>query len=478
MDLSWKLTTNTNDQNTLFTGSEYVYDIDLFVCSCGHIEHIIRNKTDVVEYTCIECENKNFYSVNEALYSIDFFLGNIKNIDKFLTLEIEENGDYISSVCYFNMPYSYDFISEKIKYKRLDVYKLSVGNDGRIFKKYLNKPSYVLSTKITRSLYPYIIERRDLNKFELLVERTLNNINNEFRENFYLRDFELLSWKSPKLRCQSVLDSLDYILHNRKEKSVKKALYTSYEYLMKNEKYYSPIYNYIFCKHIKDPNILTKLITLQLNNPIEVYDDSYNLKADDESFEIFILFLKKFYSEKQILNILNSEDRYNYYLTDTINEVVFYIENNLDTFNKTKSNIKSVHDGILKANQKLRYRHVFDVTFKYSKKIIQRCIENDGYKVYLPENGEELYIFAEELSNCMAGYSDDIYRSVTTIYIFFKNNKVKFAVEVSNDTLIQASTKYNGILESEDRKALKNWMGEFNIKGNEQYRSIYDVYES
>ncbi len=41
MQLSWKLTLNSNEQKTLLNAIGFVYDIDLFLCSSGHFEVII-----------------------------------------------------------------------------------------------------------------------------------------------------------------------------------------------------------------------------------------------------------------------------------------------------------------------------------------------------------------------------------------------------------------------------------------------------
>lgn len=56
----------------------------------------------------------------------------------------------------------------------------------------------------------------------------------------------------------------------------------------------------------------------------------------------------------------------------------------------------------------------------------------------------------------MAGYAQSIKNNLTTIYIFYKNDEIQFATEVCENTLIQASTKYNGLLDIEDQSSLNN----------------------
>ena len=68
MELSWKLTSNTDEQNTLFKDSGSVYDIDVFLCSCGHYEFITRNKFDEIEYfNGIVTENERLKTLKKEI---------------------------------------------------------------------------------------------------------------------------------------------------------------------------------------------------------------------------------------------------------------------------------------------------------------------------------------------------------------------------------------------------------------------------
>lgn len=471
MELSWKITSNTNDQDTLFKGSEYVYNIDLFLCSCGHFEFITRNKIDVVKYSCRECGNNDFYDANEALRSINFFLSNIKNIKDFLTMSIEKTNKKISVVCYFSLPYQFNFLREIIKQKKLYIYKLSISNEGEISKEYLNAPSLELSQEMTMKLYPYIIENRKLAQLDLLSKKTFGKINNEFRVNFNLVDFELLTWDNNEFGERHLSGALEHILNKRREKSVKKALYKSYTDIMKSKNSFNPIYSFVFTKLIKDPNILSRLLDLKLQNSLEIYVDEDNNKKLDSEFQGFILFLKKHYSETNIYNILKDKRNTGDYLIDTIQEVLFYEENNLDTFIKSKSNIKSIHNRLVQTNSKQRYKELYEMKFQYTKEVKQKCIKIDNYNVTLPQNGKELYKYAEQLQNCMAGYAQNIKDNWTSIYIFYKNDEIQFAAEICENTLIQASAHFNELLDDEDQLVLQTWLERFNIK-NENKKAL------
>lgn len=76
----------------------------------------------------------------------------------------------------------------------------------------------------------------------------------------------------------------------------------------------------------------------------------------------------------------------------------------------------------------------------------------------------------------MAGYAQSIKNNLTTIYIFYKNDEIQFATEVCENTLIQTSTKYNGLLDIEDQSALITWMKKFNIKNENQDMCEYNQY--
>ena len=110
-----------------------------------------------------------------------------------------------------------------LEQKKLYVYKLSISDEGKISKEYLNTPSLELSQEMTKKLYPYIIENRKLTQFDLLSKKTFEKINNEFKVNFNLVDFELLAWDNNEFGERHLSGALEYILNQRKEKSVKKA---------------------------------------------------------------------------------------------------------------------------------------------------------------------------------------------------------------------------------------------------------------
>ena len=59
------LNLNINNVRNLFSQIELPYEIDCYICVCGHNEIIIKGQNSILEkYTCIHCENTNFYNAN------------------------------------------------------------------------------------------------------------------------------------------------------------------------------------------------------------------------------------------------------------------------------------------------------------------------------------------------------------------------------------------------------------------------------
>ena len=58
--LSWHLNKNINNVKNLFSQIDLPYELDCFVCSCGHNEIIIKDQYTILEnYSCKHCDNKD-----------------------------------------------------------------------------------------------------------------------------------------------------------------------------------------------------------------------------------------------------------------------------------------------------------------------------------------------------------------------------------------------------------------------------------
>jgi hypothetical protein len=122
--LSWHLNSNINDLRNLFSQIILPYDVDSYICRCGHIETIIKDQNSILDkYVCSSCENENFYDANKYLNNYFWY----DKIDELLNEEyifsLEPNTTYddktkiLKSIIQINIPNSIDLASNKPLYK-------------------------------------------------------------------------------------------------------------------------------------------------------------------------------------------------------------------------------------------------------------------------------------------------------------------------------------------------------------------------
>ncbi len=89
------------------------------------------------------------------------------------------------------------------------------------------------------------------------------------------------------------------------------------------------------------------------------------------------------------------------------------------------------------------------------------CVIKEPYSVQLPQNGLELYEWSVALQNCLSGYGELIKNKHTTVYGFFKDSVLHIAVEVNNNQIVQANSKYNQKISREETNLINAWFDEF-----------------
>jgi hypothetical protein len=122
-----------------------------------------------------------------------------------------------------------------------------------------------------------------------------------------------------------------------------------------------------------------------------------------------------------------------------------------------------LHNEAIKCTESYRNKVIYNEKLFYTKEEIKLSIKIQDYEIKLPNSGAELIEWADALHNCMVSYFDTIQDKETIIYGFFKDDELKFAVEIFDNSLIQASGKYNKELEDEEQKILTVWMKRFLI---------------
>jgi len=154
-------------------------------------------------------------------------------------------------------------------------------------------------------------------------------------------------------------------------------------------------------------------------------------------------------------------------LIDLLREFI-YIKDELEgVLTKTKCTLRSLHDEFVECSMKNRNRQIFNENITYLHGQAKAKAKISHYYVKLPYTGAELFEWAEDLHNCLSGYFEEIRDNKTTIYGFFNENSIEFAVEISNKRIKQASGVCNKKLTDTQNEALNTWFNRFIVNAND-----------
>jgi hypothetical protein len=482
-NISWKLAVEFDKQNQLFFKKiETNYKITTFVCSCGTTKFIVSPKYQDIDYICQECENDKFLDANDANLSIQNLLNKYSTtkeykkdywtpIEYITTLDIDF--DFKTQVIYkdkntiaqyfIKVPCEIDFVSEKVFYKDIALAEYILYGNGTLNWDYSFSVSKDIFEMLNKLLDNYITNNDTLYDIPPYSNRKLNTATASFflkYKNF--KEYEFYHWVNPKrfdIKDITIADALKMTSINRKEKSIKKAIYQNYIYqVQNNNKFYHALIS-IFCKHIKDPNILVKFIDLD----IAILDF---MPVDLQHIEDLIIFLQEHYKDKQILDlfvtITTKKDEQ--YFIDLLNE--FSVLEDKNIFEKVKCNITTLHDEFVRCAYFYRQSAIANAELSYTQKEIDNCKDILNYEVKLPLKGIALLDWGKVLHNCIGGYFKLVNENKTIIYGFYYEGEINFAVEIREGKIVQASQKYNKALNNYQNKALNIW-----------HRSCFDVYK-
>ena len=460
-EVSWRLTVDLDKQQQLFYGKLSTnYVVDAFVCSCGHTEFAIRGKDQSIPYACPECENKHFYDANLVWQNYHSF---ISNNDLELSFEYrmihQKNGVGINYV--LPIPQSINMMNNSVKFEYKEIYAIFITTDGEMTKEYetaINLGIFkVMEEKLVRYVekYQYFDIAYDKSK-KLTLSKILF-----FLKHKYLKSPDYYYWKEVDDLLPDVGETYDIhqglaqISNHRKERLVKKFVYTEYLRQLKVEGSFHPGYINVLCKSITDPNILVKFLSL----PSLRYLDQQWIEL-----EILIVFLKTYYSEKQIAKLFEinvREDRALYMLRDTFNMLMYDGDMISVHFQKVRCTMTALHNEFSRCQTQNQLEQIDEYVFVYTEEELERCIYLNGYKVQLPQSNIELFNWGETLHNCLLNYETPVKKRLSIIYGFYRDNELIFAVEIKNNRIVQASSKYNSELDIEEKFVLYEWFGRF-----------------
>jgi hypothetical protein len=473
-NISWKLEVDFDAQPQLFFQKvETNYKISTFICSCGTTKFIISSKYQDIDYICKECENDSFLDANDANLSIQNFLNKHSttkayqkeywssieytvtlNIDfDFKTTVVYKNKDTIVKY-YIQIPYEIDFISERVLYKDISLIEYGLRNDGTFIKNYSFFFDENMLNTLGCQLNKFIQNNDNLYNIPSHPNRKLNSSTASFfltYKNF--KEYEFYHWINPQsfdIQDITIAKALEMVANNRKEKSIKKAVYQNYiSQIQTNRKFYHELIS-IFCSHIKDPNILVRFIDLDIIT-------ANFMSIDLEHIKYLILFLQEHYKDKQIIEVFATitTTKDVQYLIDLLNE--FSMLEDKSIFIKVKCNITALHDEFVRCAYFYRQRAIANAKLSYTQKERLNCKDILDYEIKLPLSGLMLLEWGQALHNCISGYFYAIEKNETIIYGFYNNGEIDFAVEIREDKIVQASQKYNQYLNEKQNKALNIW---------------------
>ena len=454
--IAWKLTTDFDKQKHLFFGkAETGYIVEAYICACGNTDFIIKDPQQELNYICTKCENRKFYDANNAWRNIVHFLYQNLDLEFSYEYDMQSDDDAISSLYVTRIPKDINFSSRKVIYSKKPVYSLILSINGEMKENYSLRFNQKILAQLKSNLTQYINQNNCFNIPDSGEKDLTLPMAKFFLKNKHLKDFDFYYWADiSKLQKKEVNinDALELISSHPKAKSIKKAVYRNYLEQLDDNGRFDSTFIEAFNSNIQDINILTKLLQLKLE--YSIYSN-----IDKEGLGDIIVFLKQHYSEKQLLKFFSSKEfSSNHYLfCDAVSEFLYHKDVIENKFRKVPCKVQALHDEFVRCSKEERHKNMINQRLSYSKEDMKPCIELNTYQVKLPKSGKELFDWADELHNCMAGYFEMIKNHGTIIYCFFQEDILVFAVEICDNEVVQESGKYNADLTIKQNKALTKW---------------------
>lgn len=515
-ELPWRLSRSLKQFHTLFAELDTSYIVTAYICNCSNTQFILDDKSGF-EYVCEECGNDRFldadYYAADGLYydmnnhfsssttlselcqtnSWERYLdsGNVCNTFHKLEEKVRHICDPVLQTAKFEMmdgdgevhykylyylPIGIDFAREKVFWGYKEIYSVGMNSKGDVSGRSSVAIDETTIKHMLFSLFEYI-KRFDPFGLGSLREKleSLNQISFFVRYK-RLKSAEFYRWNNVAYLLENTStedlvleDALDEIINHSKSKAIRKALFENYELqksgkdeLSHKKNGYNFVLIFIMARAIADTNLLVRFLNSQFYR-LDTTAERHRMPDLQYAklLEGFVEFLKSRYSDNQIVAMFEKMDM----LTSNHDKIMFEdslmslreLGFELAGFEKPKCKIKDIHDELSRLARAKRHEKIKDKKLNYTEDELKACIEIDDFEVRLPRDGEELNRWADELRNCMGGYLDSILDKYTTIYVFFEGKEPKFAVEIYDNKIIQATAIGNSELSEAQQKAMYKW---------------------
>ncbi|WP_042203711.1 PcfJ domain-containing protein [Nitratifractor salsuginis] len=278
-----------------------------------------------------------------------------------------------------------------------------------------------------------------------------------------IRELELFYWRN----WQEILDAssfergivaaLEQITAGRKEKSIRRVLFQSYENSIR-QKSYDPRPDWIFCRHIKDPNHLKKLIGMDTRVKSRLFDDLLFDEAEELTEKILDL-----YGERGSARFwLSVEGGHldNRYIRD-IHRLLRVMGRNQRMhrdFRRPAACIEKLHNELVRISGAFQRKKEWAISFEYAPEVL-RLEKNIGdFQLRLPKSGEELARWGAWLENCLVSYILEVASGKSVILGVFENDELRYALELAEGKIVQFSGLRNSRVPFEIKKVIENYL--------------------
>lgn len=435
-------------QNTTDTKYHHHY-----FCSCSK-EFKLRteiNEPEAPDILCPMCGNNYF---KDVVVFENMKSTKIWKYFKWMSV-VSENDEYWKVTLQYEVP-TYNSTIDSVKLKNAYLLEIKFRKDGYLApkvkyqSKIVQKYSLFLDDKV-QTFKKLLLHDAKLSLYKFIISKK-----KEYLDILNTRVSDILS-PDDKLKCVKEVQMLDFILKQRKERSIKKTLYQSYQTSINKIGYY-PYSDYIFSRSIENIDLLIKLYKIEPEIKKYIFTD--------ETFSVaieFIVFLKQYYQEKQIVKFFVEEIKEYKHTQHNWRDTLHMLQtpnafNSLKKhFSKVKLTTKKLHDEVIRVFHIVSYELDAKENFEYNKTYLSACTIYQGLEFKLPSTVQELSLWAKMLHNCMFGYSRRIHQQQSIIYGVFRAEELLYAVELNGFRIVQAKSVSNNIVPDDDMSIVNSW---------------------